>query len=115
MAQDFAPNDFSNLRRAERDEVFLRISLTVGRKTGLSAQLVNISPYGFMARTLEPLSPESRIRIPLPLAGEMAAKIVWSLGGRIGGLFEVPIDEKDYPKVLAAIKAAKPNWQSSIA
>jgi len=36
---------------------------------------------------------------------------VWSLGGRVGCSFEIPFEDSEYPKVLAAIKTAKPNWR----
>lgn len=103
-------SESNNLRRASRDEVFLRTSLSWGRKTGISGQLVNISASGFMARTLEAFTAESRIRILLPLAGEVPAQVVWAMGGRIGCAFDQPFDEKLYPRLLSAIKLARPNW-----
>jgi hypothetical protein len=104
-------SDFSDQRRSERDEVFLRTALATGKKSGISTQLVNISAHGFMARTLEPMAQNSKIRILLPFAGEVAATVVWSLGGRIGCAFDISIEDREYPKILAAIKTAKPNWQ----
>ena len=104
-------SDFSDQRRSDRDEVFLRTVLTAGKKSGISTQLVNLSKHGFMARTLEPLAKNSEIRILLPYAGEVSATVIWSLGGRIGCSFKMPFDDREYPKILAAVKTAKPNWQ----
>jgi PilZ domain. len=106
-----ATSDFSDQRRSDRDEVFLRTVLAVGKKNGISAQLVNMSAHGFMARTIEPMAQDAKLRILLPFAGEVSAIVVWSLGGRIGCSFEIPFEDREYPKVLAAIKTAKPNWQ----
>lgn len=111
MSHSSATSDFSDLRRTGRDEVFLRTTLSVGKRSGVSAQIVNMSAHGLMARTPEPLPQESKVRILLPFAGDVAATVVWSLGGRIGCSFEIPFEERDYPKVLAAVKTAKPNWQ----
>jgi hypothetical protein len=111
MMSQSAPSDFNDQRRSERDEVFLRTALAIGKKSGISAQLVNISAHGCMARTSEAIATNTPIRILLPFAGEVTATVVWSLGGRIGCSFEIPFEERDYPKVLAAIKTAKPNWQ----
>ncbi len=106
-------SEVNNLRRDPRDEVFLRTLLNAAHKAGISGQLVNISTSGFMVRTLESFAADSPVRILLPLAGEVPAKVVWALGGRIGCAFELPFDEKHYPRVLRAIRAAKPNWMSS--
>lgn len=102
-----------SLRRAERDEVFLRTSLTLGKRSGISAQLVNISAYGFMIRTNETAAVGSPIRVRIPELGELSAQVVWSLGGRIGAEFELPIPERDYPVLLSAIKNARPNWMNT--
>lgn len=111
MSQSPASPDVSEQRRSARDEVFLRTVLTIGKKSGISAQLVNLSASGFMARMSETVPTNTPIRILLPFAGEVAATIIWSLGGRIGAAFDIPFEDKEYPKVLAAVKTAKPNWQ----
>lgn len=111
MSQNNAPSDFNDQRRSERDEVFLRTTFSVGKKSGISAQLVNLSAHGFMARMAETVPTNTPVKIMLPFAGEVTATVVWALGGRIGGSFDIPFEEKDYPKVLAAVKTAKPNWQ----
>jgi hypothetical protein len=100
----------NNLRRDTRDEVFLRTMLSCGRKIGIGGQLVNISTSGFMVRTLEAFAPDSIVRILLPLAGEVPARVVWAMGGRVGCAFESPFDDKLYPKLLVAIRSAKPDW-----
>ncbi len=112
MHTNVAKQDPGDKRRAERIEVFLRTSISTGRKSSLSAQLVNISSMGFMARTAESFNEGDRLRIMVPYAGDVAARVAWSLGGRIGCAFEIPFDEREFAKVLGAIKTAKPNWQT---
>ena len=113
MSDPTAKVDYNDLRRSDRDEVFLRTTLSMGKKISISAQLVNISAHGFMARTLEPFTSDSRIRIMLPVVGDVGARVIWALGGRIGCSFETPFDVKEFPKIVAGIKSAKPNWQFS--
>lgn len=112
MPHSIAKPDSSDQRRSERIEVFLRTSLSTSRKPQISSQLVNISTMGFMARTAESFEQEDKLRILLPYAGDVSARVVWSLGGRIGCAFDHPFDEREFAKVLGAIKTAKPNWQS---
>lgn len=102
-----------SLRRDTRDEVFLRTTLSNGRKTGISGQLVNISTSGFMVRTLETFAAEHALRIHLPLVGDVPGRVVWALGGRVGCAFEAPFDDKIYHRLLGAIRAARPNWAQS--
>lgn len=111
VAQDDAGSGQADHRSVGRDEIFLRTSLAVGRRTGIGAQIVNISPRGFMARTPEIFATGTTITLLLPSIGEVSARIVWSLGGRIGAEFEIPFTEAEYPALLAAIKTARPNWQ----
>ena len=106
-----AKTDFTDQRRSDRDEIFLRTVIACGRKNGISVQLVKISAHGCMARTTEQLGQDSKISILLPFAGEVPATVVWSLGGRIGCSFERPFEDSEYSKILAAIKTAKPNWR----
>ena len=51
----------ANLRGADRDEVFLRTLMSCDHRNGIGGQLVNISPRGFMVRTLEAFTNGSRI------------------------------------------------------
>ena len=112
MQNNVAKQELGNQRRAERIEVFLRTSISSGRKANISAQLANISSLGFMARTAEAFNEGDRLRIMLPYAGDVAARVAWSLGGRIGCALEIAFDEREFAKVLGAIKTAKPNWQT---
>ena len=85
-------------RRAERDEVSFRSELREGAKT-LPVHVVDISPLGFRARC-ETCAPAGSIQLGLPGLGFISARVVWAVGGRIGGEFARPIDAALYRKML---------------
>lgn len=114
MPQSMGSAGEGDQRRDERVEVFLRTSLATERKSGISAQLVNISSTGFMIRSTTSFAPEDRITILLPAIGAIAAQVVWAQGGRIGCAFVTPFDEAGFTALLDAIKSAKPNWHIRI-
>ena len=68
--------------------------------------VVNISPGGLMARSDEPHEPEATIRVTLPMLGQVAGRVRWSLGGRIGCQFDRPIGAGDYRALLAVLPVA---------
>ena len=86
-------------RRAERDEVSFRSELIDGDRDGVQIHVVDISPLGFRARC--DTCPESgSVQIALPGLGFITARVVWALGGRIGGEFSRPIEPALYRRVL---------------
>lgn len=89
-----------NRRLAKRDEVFHRTTLRLADGTAATADIVNISYTGCMARTLLTIEPETHVTISLPLFGERAARVVWALGGRIGAEFADPIEPPYYSMLL---------------
>ena len=90
-------------RRAEREQVFYRTTLRLEGERHVPVELVNLSRTGFMARTQAALSEEMRLHIPLPVTGELSARVVWSLGGRIGAEFRNAIDPATYFTLLASL------------
>lgn len=90
-----------NRRIATRDEVFHRTTVRLPDGIAATADIVNISCTGFMARTLLAIEPETHMTIGLPLFGERAARVVWALGGRIGAEFADPIEPAYYSILLA--------------
>ena len=111
MAYRSVQPNYSELRRAERDEVFLRTTIAHGAKRNIEAHLVNISPLGFMARTLVPIAVGEQIQIMLPVAGEVSARVAWSMAGRVGAEFADPFSAADYPRILEAMKGRSTNRQ----
>jgi hypothetical protein len=53
-----------------------------------------------MMRAGQEPAPGNRVRFALPIAGQRHARIVWTLGGRIGLEFDAPIDVASYLSML---------------
>ncbi len=96
-------------RRAERHEVSFRSELRDGDTPGLPIHVVDISTSGFCARrpSGSKLGPT---RVKLPGVGFIAAQIVWSLGGRIGGQFSRPLDPEVQQQILRSAPQQH-SWQ----
>jgi hypothetical protein len=97
-------------RRAPRDLVSFRTPLDGPAGIRASVLMVDISPFGFMSRCGVPLSAGELITVKLPVIGPRAAKIVWSLGGRVGGEFLEFIPADLYARMLKSAPTDKPAW-----
>ena len=67
----------------------------------VEATVINISRYGFMARTALNAIDGSLIAIDLPEVGEVRARAVWSMEDSVGGEFLLPISSAAYAAMLA--------------
>jgi hypothetical protein len=95
-------------RRAPRDEVLYRTRGTAADGRALGIQIVNISPKGLMARCEGfSFAVGDRLRVRLPVVGNVAAEVRWALGGRIGCELDVAIPAIDYPAVIAGMGGSK--------
>lgn len=108
-AQNIQP-DYAEQRRAPRDEVSLPTRMFDANHQGQDVLLVNISPLGFMVREYGETPKGAIVKLQLPRLGQMAAKVVWSLGGRVGAEFIMPIDQYAYAAMLTAAKAKRQRW-----
>jgi hypothetical protein len=97
-------------RRAPRDVVSIRAPLDGPSGARSTALVVDISRFGFMSRTSAPLQPGDLIAVKLPVVGMCPARVVWSLGGRVGGEFITPIASDIYSRMLANAPNDKPAW-----
>jgi hypothetical protein len=97
-------------RRAARDTVSFRAS--VAGANGMTGRvfLVDLSPFGFMARGVLPVAAGDVVTLRLPVIGVQSAIIRWSLGGRMGGEFEEPLSAHGYARMLAAAPHDRPSW-----
>ena len=102
--------DFSEVRRAQRDEVALPTRMHTQDQASCDVLLVNISPHGFMVREYGATPKGAIVRLALPRLGQVAAKVVWSLGGRVGAEFIKPIDSYAYAAMLNAARAKRQRW-----
>jgi hypothetical protein len=96
-------------RRAQRDLVSFRAPIDGPGGMRTSLFMVDISPLGFMSRTSAPLGAGDLVAVKLPVVGPRAARIVWSLGGRVGGEFVDPIPTALYGRLLASAPNDRPN------
>ena len=97
-------------RRAPRDEVALPTRMfTIDHKAS-DVLLVNISRLGFMVREYGQTPKDTIVRLALPRLGQVTARVVWSLGGRVGAEFIKPIDEYAYAAMLNAARAKRQRW-----
>jgi hypothetical protein len=97
-------------RRVPRDIVSFRAPLDGPAGLRVSILMVDISPLGFMSRTSAALAPGDIVAVKLPAVGNRAARIVWSLAGRVGGEFLDCIDQASYTRLLANAPTDRPGW-----
>jgi hypothetical protein len=97
-------------RRAPRDIVSFRAALDGPAGMRVTVLVVDISPLGFMSRSSAALAPGDLVAVNLPVIGPRAARIVWSLGGRVGGEFVEFLPADLYARMLARCPNDKPAW-----
>ncbi|MCE7798218.1 hypothetical protein LWE61_16900 [Sphingobium sufflavum] len=93
-------------RRAQRDDIDYPTSATRGWTETFDIRLLNLSPMGFHARGKVTFERDQKLRILLPVVGEVEGQVAWALTGCCGGWFINPIEADLYAKVLATIEAA---------
>ncbi len=76
----------------------------------MSVLMVDISPLGFMSRSLAALTPGDIVAVKLPVIGPRSARVVWALGGRVGGEFLEFIPAEPYARMLAHAPRDTPAW-----
>jgi len=101
---------YADQRRAPRDEVALPTRMFTQDQQTSDVLLVNISPFGFMVREYGATPKGAIVRLLLPRLGQVAGKVVWSLGGRVGAQFIKPIDPYAYTAMLNAARAKRQRW-----
>lgn len=96
-------------RRSARDLV--DYSTTVQTLIGVTPlRVINLSPLGLMGRSKALVAKGERLRIALPHVGAIDAEVRWSGEDRIGVEFTLPIDERDYALLLAAMPGRDNGW-----
>lgn len=94
---------FRDERSVGRDEVHYRARAIAPDARQIQVVIVNISALGLMARCDHEMKEGDRLHITLPVVGNVAAQVRWSLGGRIGCELEQMIALADYYALLAAM------------
>ncbi len=88
-------------RGAPRDEVMHRTRAIDVDGTAFKLVLVNMSASGMMARCDGEPKAGDRLRIHLPILGEVDTVVRWALGGRIGCEFDRIIPLAEYYGMLS--------------
>ena len=97
-------NPFADARGEHREDVQFR-TRSAGTGGGRNALLiVNVSPGGMMIRTDAIYAEGDALRVQLPVLGDVEAKVVWALGGRIGCQLAERIPAHLYHAVLAGMR-----------
>lgn len=99
-----------DMRKVDRDQVDVRTVMRRLRGREYDARIVNLSTHGFMVRVEQPFEPGEQVIISLPEIGEVMARVAWSLGGRTGGQFLVPIRPDRYAELLKEAQRPRPLW-----
>ena len=94
----------SDGRQVQRDAVEFDAMLRAADGTTIDVRVVNLSARGFMARTEASFAIDAPIRITLPRVGALDARIAWTLGGRIGAQFILPLAPDRYDDLLSACR-----------
>jgi hypothetical protein len=92
-------------RRSPREPVTLPCRVTSAELLEVHATLLNISPFGAMARCAEPMTLDQRVTINLPIIGRVPSRIIWATSSAFGVEFSSQLPLAGY---LALLKAAKP-------
>lgn len=95
-------------RRVAREQI--RVAARLRRKAPPygppeDALLLNISRFGFLARTDMRIIDGSLIAIEIPVLGEIKARAVWSMENNIGAEFLSAIDPASYFELVTRLSA----------
>jgi hypothetical protein len=98
-------------RGAKRDSLFLLAELRREEGTPLGkARIRNLSETGLMADCEYGLADGDRLVIILRGIGEVAGRVTWVLGQRIGMEFDVRIDPRDARKPVGKGESGLPSY-----
>lgn len=87
-----------------RDETLFRTRLRLEDGSSYAATIVNVSPNGFMARCDAVVAVGDRLAVTLPVVGDFAAEVRWTLGGRVGCRLLREMPPALYQFALAAMR-----------
>ena len=88
------------MRRAERHAVCYRCEIAGAGPGLVSGLMVDISALGCMLRSSFAFEQGSMVTFILPVAGRCEARVVWSIGGRVGMEFTRPFEPAPFLAML---------------
>jgi len=127
VEQSFVPDGtadadarFESMRSEPRDSMFL---MAVMRRAGgpdVTVKIRNLSPGGMMAESPVNFSRGDEIEAELRGIGQVAGKIAWTAGGRVGVQFDTPIDPRLARKPVGSspqpqlVKPSRTMWRPAL-
>lgn len=93
-------------RRFPRDPVSWPTTVN-GSGGGADVRVLDISPIGFSAGCPRPFAEDERIRVTLPVIGQVDADIVWCMAGHFGACFTRPTPGDTYARLLQAMRGGR--------
>lgn len=96
-----APADAFTPRVVDRAVVRVAARISVADRPR-PITLINISSHGFMGECPAGVPLRARVSLDLPGLGPVSGCVHWSVGRRVGGRFDTPLDEAQLADALAA-------------
>lgn len=87
-------------RKAQREDTAIPTKMRTLGYHGSDVVVRNISEQGFMAEAREDFVPGSHVRLRLPVAGVMLARVIWTKKGEVGCEFFNPLTEARLRMIL---------------
>ena len=91
-------------RVGERADVSIETQITFAQRPR-AITLVNLSSHGFMGECPAGVPLNSRISLDIPGLGSLGGCVRWSVGRRVGGRFDRPLEDGELAEALAAVFA----------
>jgi len=88
-------------RIEERAGVAIQTQITFAQRPR-PITLVNLSSQGFMGECRAGVPLKSRVSLDIPGIGPLQGCVRWSVGRRVGGRFDTPLDDAQLAEALAA-------------
>ncbi len=94
-------------RRFPRDPVSWPTTVNWNGGAGVDIRILDISPIGFSAGCPREFAEDQRIRVTLPVLGQVDADIVWCIAGHFGACLTRPIPSETYSRLIAAMRSGR--------
>lgn len=105
---DSDEGDFVQQRSSVRDSLFLLATLSTSGPAGdISVRVRNLSAGGMMVETPTPLGKGETVVCELRGIGRVGGRIAWSVPGRLGVMFDHPVDPRDARKPVGGASSPR--------
>lgn len=95
-----------DMRGSRRENVDIQSQIWGATLAPTPARIVNLSPQGCLIRCDEMMSMGEHLTIDVPQLGALRSTVMWSLSGRVGVQFDLPLDVDTYLGLLDSLEEA---------